>query len=170
MSHTVQRLLTNSFQVQHRQWLDNKNQGSALTFDSIGYKIDDATMLKWTERGGGEDSRGKEEAREYMRQAGEASNPIKDITSRCNMLPGHRKLMSQDMLRDSYSEVYARVAPPKDFPKDTQGRHSFMQQMFDNVVVVGDKAWTRTFYRYIDSSTDPEIVEVEANVFHKVQS
>lgn len=124
--HIVQRLLTNSFQVQHRQWLDKKNEGSALTFESIGYKIDDEIMLKWSERLGGEDKRGKDEAREYMRQAGEASNPIKDITSRCNMLPGHREIMSQDMLRDSCSEVYARVAPPKDFPRDTQGRQACM--------------------------------------------
>ena len=111
-----------NWQVHSRQWLDRKNEGSAITLESVGYSIDETTKAAWAEREKEENKLRKEEALEFIRNAAASSNPVKAVGGQWKVLPQWRELMAKEMLDDPNSEIGLRVTPPTKFPKDKPGR------------------------------------------------
>ena len=141
-----------------KQWLNKKNEGSAVTLSTISYEIDDETRARWAERDEAEAKRRKLQAASYLQEAARASNPAKTLTSQWKVLPEDREMIAKDMLSRADREIYGRVEATKKFPTDK----------------AGDSFWTRTFYRYLDTLEPTEngaaIVEAEHRIFMKVRT
>ena len=142
-----------SQQVRGKDWLSEKSQGTGSTVD---LELSPDTVAKWKEAEEEESRKARELSLKFMVRAETYSNPARKVTRQWRILPEWRKRLVTIMVKDG-SEIARRVLPPKVFPKDRRGN---------------DLAWTKTFYRWIDSlngQDGEEIREIERNLFHKVR-
>ena len=155
-------------QVKGKTWLSKKN----LLLESVAYTVEPAVADEWSKREEEEKRKTKVDAQDFMRDAGKNSNPVNKVTTRWRVLPAWREKLTDAMLADPASKIGMRVCPPARFPKDSKGEaESGRTDVIRMSTFSGDSAWTRSFYRFVDTAEGPvgeEIRSIEESLFHTV--
>ena len=159
-------------QVAGRKWLSQKNSGLELSAAAFKHPVDSNTAVEWSRLDEEERLKARELALQFQRDAGKHSNPVKKVTSQWRVLPDWRDKMADLIRSDPGSEIGRRVCPPAKFPKDKKGRQNIDRTSTPDIFS-GDSCWTRTFYRFVDSTDGEdgeEVRRIEREVFHQVSS